>query len=600
MSAVKLNVFGGMVPAVDDRLLPDRAAAHSENTWLYSGALRGVPQPTLVRACSTGTTRVYRIPESYSSGSVIDNSLWLEFENPYTDVIRAPVIDDQFDRYYWASSTLAPMYNTRERIANGDDPWLLGIPQPEQPGLTASGGVGDLVARAYLTTWVSAYGEEGPASTPIVVTGRPDDTWALTFTAASSTDLGDVGHVRYLEKTRIYRTVTSDAGVATYFLVAEIDIATLSYNDILADTEVASNNQLESTNWTGPPSDLEGWVSMPNGIIAGWRLNEIWFCEPYRPHAWPSAYTLVVDYPISGLGVTGQALTVCTQGNPHTVYGIHPASMAQSKIAALEPCLSRGSILSTTEGVYYASPNGLIFAGQGFANNITKELLSKERWQELTSLTTIFAARVGSAYYGFGTSLVGAFDPVAFHQLAFAPEELNSAYTGFLLDPTDQRIGFNLLSDTSAVTSISNDAWSGDLFVIKSNNLYKVDLAAADPVRRVYLWRSKVFQSSHARNFGAMKIYWRIPTAAAPSEANPPANPEVAAEFPKLPGGSTYGVVRLYADSTLVMTRDLTTSGQIVRGPSGFKAQFWQIEFETYVDIYSVQMAPTVKELSQV
>src|SRR3990167_6297940 len=131
-----------MIPAVDDRLLPDKAAAHSENTWLYTGRLQGVPQLSLVKALTAGTQKVFRLPNNYTDAVYLDDSVWMEFQDPDTDIIRAPVSDDSFERYYWASSSLPPKYNTRVRIANGDDEWLLGIPRPAQPGLSATGGVG--------------------------------------------------------------------------------------------------------------------------------------------------------------------------------------------------------------------------------------------------------------------------------------------------------------------------------------------------------------------------------------------------------------------------------------------------------------------------
>lgn len=58
--------------------------------------------------------------------------------------------------------------------------------------------------------------------------------------------------------------------------------------------------------------------------------------------------------------------------------------------------------------------------------------------------------------------------------------------------------------------------------------------------------------------------------------------------------------MRLYADGRLVATRYMTQSGEQWRLPSGFKAQFWQIEFEANVKIYSVQMATSAKELRSV
>jgi len=363
MPPLRIQAFGGMTPAVDDRLLRDNAAAWSENTWLYSGRLCGIPQKTLVKALTANTAKVFRIPNGITDADHIDDSIWLEFENPDTDVVRALVIDDSFDRYYWVSSSGAAMYNTRARIAAGSDPWILGIPQADIDSVVPSGGVGAAASRAYITTWVSAYGEEGPASDPVLATGKVDDTWALTLTAASNDDLGGTGDDRYLTHTRIYRTVTSGSGATTYFLVAQIDIATLTYDDTATDATISANSQLESTNWTAPPSDLQGFAAMPNGILAGFRGNEIWFSEPYRPHAWPAAYVLTVDFPIVGLGVLGQTLVVCTQGFPVGITGIHPSSMAVSKTSSLEPCLSRGGILSATEGVYYPSPNGLVRIG---------------------------------------------------------------------------------------------------------------------------------------------------------------------------------------------------------------------------------------------
>ena len=45
------------------------------------------------------------------------------------------------------------------------------------------------------------------------------------------------------------------------------------------------------------------------------------------------------------------------------------------------------------------------------------------------------------------------------------------------------------------------------------------------------------------------------------------------------------------------MTRELRETGELMRLPSGFKADFWQIELEAVVSIDSVQMATSVKEL---
>ena len=600
MVGFKIQAFGGMVPAVDDRLLRDNAAAWAENTWLYSGRLSGIPQKTLVKALTAGTSKVYRIPNGLPDADHLDDSTWMEFADPDTDVVRAIVIDDTYERYYWASSADVPRYNTKARIASGANSWKLGIPAPTISNITKSGGVGAARSAAYIATWVSAYGEEGPASDPYSITGKVDDTYSITLAAAASADTGgDNGDDRYLTKVRIYRTVTSSSGVTTYFLVTEQDISDTTYSDTSSDATISANSELESTLWTAPPEDLKGIVAMPNGILAGFRENEVWFCEPYRPHAWPASYVVAVDFPIVGLGVTNQSLVVCTQGFPVTISGVNPSSMAVSKSSSLEPCMSRGSILSATEGVFYASPNGLVMAGAGAIQNITKNLITKDEWRRLVSVETLRAARLGTGYYAFGSAQAGSFDSESFDTDSFAQDDFSGSYQGILLDPSDERTGFTMLSDPVPTVWIGNDIWSGELFFVQDDNLYRVDISQDDPVRRNYLWRSKVFQVPKKNNFGAMKIFWEETAGTPDAEGTPPATSDTnTAEFPSLPSGTTYGVVRVYADGELVWTRELLLSGELIRLPSGFKADFWQLEFETFVNILSIQVAGSARELA--
>ena len=46
----KLNTFGGIIPKVAPRLLPDNAAQVAENVWLNSGDLRPINAPSFEAA----------------------------------------------------------------------------------------------------------------------------------------------------------------------------------------------------------------------------------------------------------------------------------------------------------------------------------------------------------------------------------------------------------------------------------------------------------------------------------------------------------------------------------------------------------------------
>jgi len=671
MVVKKVDSFGGMVPAVDSNLLPDNAAANCSNAWLYSGAIAGMNTPTSLRTLGSSTSKVYRIPSSFQDTEHLDDATWVEFDNIDTDILRASVIGDTFKRYYFASSSSMPSYNTEQRILAGNTganaPFLLGIPAPAvAPVITRTGGVSTINrTTAYVYTWVSAYDEEGQPSPPTLDTGAIDATWNIKLTNPVATDLGALRNITHA---RIYRTVTSASGVATYFLVAEIpsgvtisadthtnttidDIAdtsrigvdfvvtgsgvaastvvtvvaansvtvnnatstsvgdtpitfTAAYNDTQLDSVVAQNNLLQSTNWSGPPTDLQGFVAMPNGIFAGWRENEIWFCEPYRPHAWPAIYALAVDYPIVGLGVVGQTLVVGTQSYPYAIHGIHPASMSQARLAALEPCVSRGSVLSAPEGVYYASPNGLVVVNlSGAIDNISLSsgLITKDKWQALvgsSSLATLRAARLGAAYYAWGSSRPGVFDSEAFDNSAFAMSDFSGAYTGFVLDPINKRVAFTSLSNAVPMTNVQNDPWTGELFVIRAvsgvNSVYWIDIAADAPTYETFVWRSKIFQMPQSKNLGAVRVYWDTPAT------SPALNPVPNVSLVQTLAADQWGLLRCYADGTLKWTRELRTSGELMRLPKGFAADYYQFEIESRMYIKSFQFASSAKELKSV
>jgi len=143
-------------------------------------------------------------------------------------------------------------------------------------------------------------------------------------------------------------------------------------------------------------------VYMPNGMMAGFVGNKVYFCEPYYPHAWPEVYTLTVESKIVGLGVFGSTLVVCTQGRPFLISGIHPSSMSQEKQALLEPCVSKKSIAQDQYGVLYASPNGLVSIGPGSLDVISKPLYSRDDWQALSPATMIAQIYAGNYIATYG------------------------------------------------------------------------------------------------------------------------------------------------------------------------------------------------------
>lgn len=598
MSVWRVREMGGMIPAVDERLLPDNAAAHTENGLLKSGSLIPLPEYQVLQSLAPATSFAYRLPVSYADAQFLYGSHWMEFDDPDTSVVRAPTIDDTFDRFYFVSPEIEPKYNTRDRIEAGQPAFLLGVPAPTiAPIVNSTGGVSaTTVTRSYEYTYVTAYGEEGPPSPPTLDTDKVDATWAITCTAPVATDmlppLG-LGPDRNITKIRIYRTILGSDGTTQYYLVTELALPTVTYNDVLTDDVVSLNSIMVSQSWSGPPDDLFGFVVMPNGFLAGWRglqYSEIWFSDPFHPHAWPAEWTQVVEYPVVGLGITNQSLVCCTEAYPVTMQGTHPQYIQVNKLVNHEPCMSRGSILSGPEGVFYASPNGLVLVVPGLAENITKGIISKKNWNTLLQVPRLRAARLGMSYFAYGSVSIGVFQDDAFQdgpsneEEAFMTEDLSGSLTGVVIDPTSDMVAFSMLRSEFPIDNCYNDPWSGEVLIIADGKVKTLDIVTLGLEYQTAKWRSKVWQNSELRNVAACKVYFDT-------------------GYSSVPGQQSIvdrGVIRFFADSVQIWERPLVKSGELMLLPSGYKATYYQFEIETTWRIHSVEFATAVKELAAV
>lgn len=572
---IKIQAFGGMIPVRDARLLPDNNASDAANVWTYSGSLESIRVPRDIHELVNPAARyAFRVPKGAEDVIHIEDSYWLEFEDISTTVVKSPVRGSEQPSYYWANATAVPGYTTLERIAAGDPELKLGIPAPGvAPVVVPSGGVAaEEETRAYVYTWVSKYGEEGPPSPPFLVTGKLDDTWAVTLTAPSGGDTTG----RVLEDVRIYRTVTSAQGVAVFYLVTDQVIADLTYDDTLPADTIIGQGQLLSTTWTAPPEDLQGIVAMANGMLVGWRNNEVWFCEPYRPHAWPAEYVQLVDYDVVGAGTFDQSIIIGTKGYPFFATGSNPVTVTLRRIAAAEPCVSRGSIVATPAGVYYASPNGLIFAVPGAAQNVTRNFISKDKWAELVNLPQLRAALINEAYYAFSGVVEGVFQSNAFQNDAFQQEDFAGTRDGVFLDMRDERVGLTKLEHATPTYNVLQDVWTGELLLIRDGQVKLMDVTY--DLQDDYRWASKIFTLPKPQNLGAVKFIWE----------------------PPLGGVAPTGTMKTYADGVLVQTKNMPPNRQVFRLPSAFKATNYQFVIEANFIIKSIEVGATVKDLQNV
>lgn len=559
MVGFAVTEFAGAMPNRDIRLLPENAAALAVNMRPASGALEPVRVPRFIIALQPTTRAVYRIPlgalQDLSSGV----NWYMQFADPDTDVVKNPAVNDSFERYFWASPSTGLRQATKAQILaglNGGAGYGTGVQRPTTPvtldtlGATQTDGNGVPVlpktTRSYIVTFISAYGEEGAPSPAAEATGYADQIWRLRdipqpVIVAGQTDITVV---------RVYRTVTAASGSTVFNRVVDLPLGQLIYQDTRSDLDVSGDLQLDSEN-ADPPPPMDGLALMPNGVMVGFKGQNLYFSEDFKPWSWPVAFTLTVQHPIVGLAVYGNTCVVCTTGNPCMVTGNTGAAMSLATYDTAMPCLSRQSIVTAPEGVYWATTDGLALYTPSGVQIVTESLIGRDRWVEQYSPTTLEGVLAYGAYTGIRTTSGGV---------------------GFTFPGGGSLVEYDQLSATVDRCRVGIDHWSNRPWLIRDGALY--EWLPHDTERTTYQWRSKEFQTPVPVNMGAVVAYFDTDV-----------DPTVT--------------VSIFAGRTLVWSQAVQ-SGEIRRLPAGFKSDVWQIGLTGRAKVHKAQVGQTVADLRRV
>lgn len=287
---------------------------------------------------------------------------------------------------------------------------------------------GTLETRVYTYTWVNKESgfefESAPADASTSVDVRDDQTVSI-----SGMDVTPGAEYVATHK-RIYRSVS---GVFIY--VTEVGVAEPSFTDNVKPD--ALGEVLASMTWAEPPQTLTGLINLPNGIMAGFSGRDVYFCDPYHPHAWPEQYIQTVDYPVVGFGRMDTTLAVLTKGTPYLIQGSHPGGMNVVKSDLEQACVSKRSIVSLGGTVVYAAPDGLMMLSSGGSRIITQSMFSYKQWQASFKPESIHAYTQDNKYIGFydnGTTQGGFIFDVASGQFILHNLYATAGYHDLLLD----------------------------------------------------------------------------------------------------------------------------------------------------------------------
>lgn len=582
MATLRLLGFSGELPKLLPRLLPDMSAQAAFNVRLDDGALTPVRRSRFTYAFPGGTGESYRSIYRH-------DGIWLGWDGA-VNATPGPVAQDRL--YYTGDGP------PKLRVAG--DVYNLAVPRPGAAlAGTASGtGTGDVETRIYTYTFVTQFGEESePAAPSNEIEWRPGDTVTLSGFEAAPGGRG-------ITKQRIYRSQTGTSAGTGFFLIAERDVSAANFVDDVGPEEF--QEPLPSANWHAPPDDLQGLTSLPNGMMAGFVGKDLYFCEPWRPHAYPEEYVLTTDYNIVGLGAFGNSLVVVTEGTPYLVTGTHPASMVMEKLELNLPCINARSIQDLGYAVAYASRDGLVVVSAGGARVATEQTISRTEWLKLNPQTFVSGQFQGRYYASY----------------TYTDAELEE-HKGTIIIDLSGELPFIIRSRVSAEAfhyAIEDTA----LYYLSGGSVFELDSRAE--VNETMNWKSKQFVLPRPTNFGAILIEADdalsdddvqaiqdeidrieqenadvVATGVLGGAVNAtpvntyPVNGDAIQIPPTL---SQFASVAIYADRTLVAL--VSDVNQMKRLPSGFLARMWEIEVSGDMRISQVTLATTGAELMTV
>jgi hypothetical protein len=547
MAIFKIDLFKGTAPKLAARLLADGAAKTAVNCRLDSGDLapiRGLSNITSTVESAGTENSLYK----YDTVGGVDQ--WFRWDED-VDVVRSPIAANTFNRVYFTGDSVDEKRprSTYNVVAVGGGTvypsvsFRLGIPAPTSaPTMTVVGSAPAETdnevkeARSYVYTFVSLNGEEGPPSPPSAVLDLYPTSQTVNLTSMET----GIPYPSDVNVKNIYRTVTSTAGTF-YMYVDSVVLNDQDYSD--SKTALQLQGALPSTDWVAPPAGMIGLTSLSNGILAGFKDNEVMFCEPFMPHAWPTKYRMSTDYSIVAIKAVGSSLIVTTKAYPYVVQGTHPSNMTLSRMRENQSCVSKRSIVNMGSHVMYASPDGLVSASGTSAVLSTDMVFSRTQWQALKP-ETIHGYMYEGNYIGLYT--------------------VSGVQKGFIFNPKT-----SLLSDLTGVTALTggySDPEDDALYFIDSSSQIKQFDSGSEIT---YEWHSKQYKLGRPINMAVAQV-----------EAESYSNITIS----------------VYAESGLVHSQAVLNE-RAFRLPSGYRSNQFEVKLVGTDIINSVSVATSMSDI---
>lgn len=533
---VQLQRFLAANGNLNPKLLPDGIGVNALNLDTTQGDFRGMRAAISVHTLTgygSQQASIYRMGRDAPS----DTAYWLAF-NEDADFARSMLANDPTERTYYTGVGGKPRYTDNTYLGSAPYPTGsvdLGVPAPVAgiaAALNTAGG-GPNETRVYTDTFVRPNGDESaPNTTAATITVEGSSTVNLSSLAAAPS--GSHG----ITLRRIY---VSTGGGPFLQCVEQLASLTTAVDAGTRGAVLETGGATTKPAWLTPPDALKGLIELWSGMHGAFEDKSYRVCVPFKPHAWPVEYRRQIPDKIVGTAKWGQQWLITTTGLPRVVTGTTPAGMSDSPIYMRQACVSKRSVRSVGHGVCWASNDGLCYHGQRGTFVLTKSLLTKAQWRQI-SPSTIVGANWGEWYIGFyGGGTPG----------------------GFMVNTIEPN---GIIWLTQTADGVFEDSVSESLYLLTTGNVIrKWDGGAVASAT----FKSRVF---------------RHPQPSCPSAARVVA--------------STYPVTfSMWADGVLKVNAKSVTSDDVFRLPGGYMAEEFQVQISGTGPVEGVFVGEEVVDL---
>lgn len=472
-----------------------------------------------------------------------------------------------------------------------DYKWLLNLRFGEDLGSES---------RAYLFTFVNRLGEESApfGVTEMTVNAGSERVKFFINEARMNSHFASMQAERYpLHGIRVYRTSSGTGANAMFFYVGTV---TTKNESVTLPGEV----YIDRFNLEGPSyvfydgrksaelgaacttidliSDvnelqkLQGLVTLYNGILAAFKDNEVWYCEPYQPWAWKRANVHTLPYKVVAILPVEQGAYVLTDNSPFYISGQTPDTMVPTKLSGQYPCIDKRAAATINGKSVYLSADGIVLLSGA---NVTLDTMAfnRETWRKAIGSFVGFSGAVSN-----GKAWLMAYG----HRMLMFFTSPTAGAGGYLVDMDSQswtRMTTPILNAMVAPPRTGgrwvDGVWAGGTWM--DNLLYSTGsgnwmVFGYEQQTALWQWSSKDFVLPRPVNFGVFQLF-----------------------------GTGRVTITFTADGVLRHSKTVTLSenGVVDRLPGGFLAATWRIgitALDSGTELKALYVAKSPMELANV